>query len=129
MVIQTRTGNDPGEAPLRAATQGQPGGYDPVNGTRMDQVANTLTANGVPSATMRNNQSVTDLQNATASGDPTIVHVNNPAGHFMVVDGVTSNPDGSRTINGRDPATGSNFSVPEQDLVNRGYNGWAITTN
>jgi RHS repeat-associated protein len=136
MVIQTRTGNDPGEAPLRAATQGQPGGYDPRKGTNMDQVGRTLGANGVPSATYRPGQSVTDLQNATANGDPAIVHVNlpnptpggKPYGHFMVVDGVVNNPDGSRTVVGRDPGGGNNFAVPESQF-SKDFTGGTITTN
>jgi len=129
MVINDHTGQDPGEAALRQQSSGMPNGYDPVNGTRMDNLEAVLHANGVPSATLRHSQSVGDLQAATACGNPAIVHVNNPdgSGHFMVCDGVTSNPDGSRAVRVRDPG-GAQTTMSEQQFNDRGYSGWAVTT-
>jgi hypothetical protein len=136
MIIQSRTGKDPGEAALRTQSSAMPGGYDPVNGTRMDNVAQLMRNNGVPSATMRSGQSVADLQAATAGGNPALIHVNNPTppggGHFMVADGVTTDSSGTRQVQVRDPwppGSGTQSTMSEQQLQQRGYSGWAVTTN
>jgi hypothetical protein len=65
------------------------------------------------------------------------VQHSNGGGHFVVVDGVTTAPDGSRSVQVRDPGGGVARSVPEGQLGNDFYGdgsgtkftGWAITTN
>lgn len=128
MVIATVTGNNIPESDLRTQSQNYPGAYDPVNGTRMDNITSLLRANGVSNASdPKSGQTVGDLATATANGDPAVAHFNNPA-HFVVVDGVRTNPDGSRTLQVRDPARSESTEMSESDFNNR-FSGWTVTTN
>lgn len=135
MVIATCLGKDVPEGDLRTQSQNYPGAYDPANGTGMGNLTELLRANGVANASEpKSGQTVTDLQNATAGGDPAIIHYNNPGGggHFVVVDGVRTNPDGSRTVLVRDPwppDQGVQQEMSEADFNNRGFSGWVVTTN
>lgn len=132
MVIQSHTGNDIPEAQLRTQSQAlpnPPGGYHPINGTPHDATTALLRANGVPNASPIRPQTVGDLQANTATGAPAIAVINVPGGtHAVVVDGVTTNPDGSRTVHSRDPGTGTHNSQSEQ-AFNNSYTGWAHSTN
>src|SRR5260370_34740060 len=113
--------------------------YDPVNGTDMSHLTDLLRLNGVKNASEPKDLSIDELQKATAGGHPAIVHFNNPGGggHFMVVDGVTTNKDGSKTIDVRDPwppvgadgKGGNDNDMSEKEFKDRGYSGGGITTN
>jgi hypothetical protein len=95
----------------------------------MDNLTPLLQAHGVQASDYQSGQTVSDLQTATASGDPAIAHFNNPA-HFVVVDGVRTNPGGSRTVTVRDPApvgTGTQREMSESDFNSR-FSGHTITT-
>lgn len=128
MVIATQTGNNVPESDLQTQSQNYPGAYDPVNGTNMGNLTPLLRANGVDNASEpQSGQTVGDLATATANGDPAIAHFNNP-GHFVVVDGVRTNPDGSRTLQVRNPGDTEASEVSEADFNNR-FSGWTITTN
>lgn len=135
MVIEQKTGKDHGEAPLRNQSSADPGGYVPGSGTSLSATEKLLHDNGVPEAQIKGNQSVSDLQAATAGGDPAIVAIIHPdgsSGHAMVCDGVVDNPDGTRSVVLRDPGpvgSGTSTTIPESDFNNMGYSGWAITTN
>ncbi len=136
MVVQSLTGRDVPESTLRTQSQSYPGAYTDANGTRMDNLTSLLQANGVANASQpRSGQSYDDLQRATAGGNPAIIHFNNPGGggHFMVLDGVRTNPDGTRTFIIRDPwcggGPGGRREMSEADMASRGFSGWAITTN
>jgi uncharacterized Zn-binding protein involved in type VI secretion len=135
MVIASETGQNIPEADLRQQSQDYPGSFDPINGTNMSNLTQLLRANGVSNASdPQSGQTVDDLQRATADGHPAIAHHNNPGGggHFVVVDGVRTNPDGSRTVLVRDPGPpnrGTRREMSEADFNNRGFSGWTITTN
>ncbi|HET9959034.1 MAG TPA: RHS repeat-associated core domain-containing protein [Polyangiaceae bacterium] len=135
MVIEQKTGKDHGEGTLRNQSSADSNGYVPRRGTHLDNVERLLHNNGVPEAQMKGGQSISDLQAATASGDPAIVAIVHPdgsGGHAMVCDGVIDNPDGSRSIVLRDPApqgSGTSTTMSESDFNKMGYSGWVITTN
>ena len=139
MVVHSETGTDPGEAAMRTESQNHGGAYDPVNGTQMDNLTNVMQSQGVNASNPTPNQTIDNLATATAGGNPAVVHVehSNGGGHFVVVDGVTTHADGSRTVEVRDPGGGVARSVPESDMNNDFYGngsgtqftGWAITTN
>jgi len=134
MVLASEGINIP-EATLRAQSQNFPGAYNPAEGTSMGNLSNLLRANGVSNASgPKSGQTVDTIRTATANGNPAIVHFNNPdgGGHFVVVDGVRTNSDGSRTMMVRDPwppNQGTRTEMSETDFNNRGFSGWVITTN
>ncbi len=128
MVIDSQTGIDPGEATLRNQSSQMPNGYNPQSGTVNTTVDDLLRQNGVPNAAEPRPLSVDDLATHTANGDPAIVSLNHydangdrVGGHAIVVDGVTTNPDGTRNILIRDPASGQ-MSMPEDQFMNNYYN-------
>jgi uncharacterized Zn-binding protein involved in type VI secretion len=140
MVIATVQGITVPEDALQNESQGFEGAYDPVNGTQMSNLTDLLHLNGVKNASDPKQQSIDDLQKATAGGHPAIVHFNNPGGggHFMVVDGVTTNRDGSQSLDVRDPwppagadgkGGGNDTEMSDKEFKDRGYSGWAVTTN
>jgi uncharacterized Zn-binding protein involved in type VI secretion len=129
MTIATVTGEVIPESTLRNETN-----YTLANGTNMSDLETALHNHGVPNARMQSGVSVADLQAATAGNHPAIIHYNNPGGggHFAVVDRVTTNPDGTRTLSVRDPwppGGGTRRQMSEADFNARGFSGWAITTN
>ena len=122
MIIEQLTGKDPGEKKLRDKAQ-EDGWYDPVNGSDPWQIPSLMHANGVPSARAENNLTIDDLATATSGGKPAMVGLKNP-GHRIIVDGVETNPDGTRTVLVRDPGySGSDGCrrVPEDKFLER-YN-------
>ena len=134
MVIATVTGRTIPEVVLRSQSQAFPGSYSLANGTQMSNMSELLRLNGVKNASDPKTQTIDDLQKATAGGDPAIVHFNNPGGggHFMVVDGVTTNADGTKTLQVRDPwppGSGTSSNMSDKQFKDRGYNDLAITTN
>lgn len=140
MVIATVMGITVPETALQQESQAFPGAYDPANGTDMSNLTDLLKLNGVKDASDPKQMSIDDLQKATAGGHPAIVHFNNPGGggHFMVVDGVTTNKDGSKSLDVRDPwppadadgkGGGNSSEMSDKQFNDRGYSGWAVTTN
>jgi hypothetical protein len=131
MVIDTQTGRDVGEAALRDQSSAMSQGYDPQNGTYMTSVDDLLRNNGVSGAAEPRALTVDDLATHTANGDPALVQINHydnagnvTGGHAIVVDGVTTNPDGTRNILVRDPGpqnVGTVRSIPESDFMNNYY--------
>ncbi len=122
MIIMQLTGKDPGEKKLRDKAEAD-GWYDPVNGSDPWQIPSLMHDNGVPSARAENNLTIDDLATATSGGKPAMVGLKNP-GHRIVVDGVETNPDGTRTVLVRDPGySGSDGCrrVPEDEFLER-YN-------
>lgn len=139
MVIATMTGQDVPESQLRNESQNYPNSYDPVNGTGMGNLTPVLRDHGVNASEPQSGQTVDDLQAATANGHPAIAHIAYPGGggHFVVIDGVRTNPDGTRTVIMRDPAPqgqGTQREMSESDFTGGGYpgngsfSGWTITT-
>lgn len=129
MTVATVTGEVIAESTLRTETN-----YTLANGTNMADLETALHNHGVPNAQMQSGVTVDDLQAATAGNHPAIVHYNNAGGggHFAVVDRVTTNPDGTRTLSVRDPwppGGGTRRQMSESDFNARGFSGWAITTN
>jgi uncharacterized Zn-binding protein involved in type VI secretion len=104
MIIRDMTGNNVSEATLRteSAARGHPPGYHPVNGTMDGDIPTMLNDHGVANNGLSSNPTVADIQNATAGGNPVMLGINNP-GHWVVCDGVRTNPDGTQTLLLRDP--------------------------
>jgi uncharacterized Zn-binding protein involved in type VI secretion len=120
MVIFDKTGKVVPEKQLAEESQNFPGAYDPENGTRQDNMEALLKLHGVDSE-LAEGASADDVENATANGDPAVVHQEDPA-HFVVVDEVRTNEDGSRTVVGRDPyppGQGKRFEESEEDWNKR----------
>ncbi|WP_244287987.1 PAAR domain-containing protein [Labrenzia sp. 011] len=95
----------------------------PINPAFAEQL---LENHGVPS-TVRTNQSLNDIQNLTAGGDPVMVGFTNP-GHRVAVSGVETDAAGNRTFVVMDPAASYNGQprrMSESDFNNR-YNPNAI---
>jgi hypothetical protein len=132
MIIDTQTGRDVGEATLRDQSSRMDGGYDPVDGTNLSSLDDLLRQNGVSGAAEGRPLTVDDLATHTANGDPAMVLLghydaagNRTGGHFVVVDGVTNNPDGTRNIIIRDPwppGQGNSTTMSETQFLND-YNG------
>lgn len=95
----------------------------PINPAHAEQL---LENHGVPS-TVRNNQSLDDIENLTSNGDPVMVGFRNP-GHRVAVSGVETDANGDRTFVVMDPASSYNGQprrMSESDFNNR-YNPNAI---
>ncbi len=121
MIIQQTTGHDPGEAALRDSAQ-TAGWYDPVQGSNPWRIPELLRDHGVE-AVARNALTLEDIAAATADGDPVMVGLKNP-GHRIVVDGVRTDPDGTRRVLVRDPGYGGDDGcreLPEAEFLSR-YN-------
>jgi len=122
MIIKQLTGKDPGEKTLRDEAQ-KAGWYDPKNGSNPWQIPSLLANHGVTGARAQKNMSLDDLATATSTGKPVMVGLRNP-GHRIVVDGVKTNADGSKTVLIRDPAYDGSSGyreVPSADFQKR-YN-------
>ncbi|MBL8743789.1 MAG: hypothetical protein JNK04_21920, partial [Myxococcales bacterium] len=146
MIADTQTGRNIPEADLRAQStaMGPPGGYNPATGTYMSTADDLLRQNGVSNASEFGPLSVDQLQTATANGDPAMVRLQHynaagqpSGGHAIVVDGVTTNPDGTRMLTIRDPSPPGSHTISEQQFLNdyygngsgTRYDGRGITTN
>jgi hypothetical protein len=125
MIIQQMTGSDPGEVALRAEAA-KAGWFDPINGSDPWQIPSLLKDHSVVGAEAKNGMSLDDIETATATGKPVMVGLKNP-GHRILVDGVRTNSDGSKTVLVRDPgyagAAGCR-ELPVDEFLNR-YNAKA----
>ncbi|MCV0424301.1 MAG: PAAR domain-containing protein [Roseibium sp.] len=95
----------------------------PINPAFAEQL---LENHGVP-VTVRNNQTLDDIENLTAGGDPVMVGFTNP-GHRVAVSNVETDANGNRTFVVMDPAptyNGQPRRMSESDFNNR-YNPNAI---
>ncbi|NUP12112.1 MAG: hypothetical protein HOW73_39200 [Polyangiaceae bacterium] len=152
MVIETKTGRDLGEAALRKQSSEMMLGYHPMRGTGMASLGELLRQNGVKDAAGRRAMTVDELAAATKTGDPAIVCLDHldaegidRAWHAVVVDGVITNADGTRSVLIRDPQFIGNVPkqmvMPEAQFLNdyygvphpKGwrtqYDGTAVTTD
>ncbi len=105
MVIQTKTGKDIPEADLRAQSAQIPGGYTPGQGTEPWATRQLLSDNGVPASHIQY-QGVEDLEMQTRGGNPALVSIRPPGQatrHMVVVDGVSTDSSGNKTVHIRDP--------------------------
>ena len=123
MMIQQMTGEDPGEETLREEAE-DAGWYDSVNGSDPWKIPGLLKDHGVKGARAENNLTLDDIDAATSGGQPAMVGLKNP-GHRIVVDGVRTNDDGTRTVLVRDPGYADGCrEMSEADFLAR-YNSAA----
>jgi filamentous hemagglutinin len=103
-------------------------GLIPGLGTDVMGLAEALQTSGIGSARAVFKATVDDLAAATAKGDAAIVHVrlSGDAGHFVVVDGITTRA-GQPVVAVRDPMDGQ-FFVP-LDQFKAKFSGQAVFTN
>lgn len=139
MIIASAAKKKMSEKELREQSQKYPGKYDPINGTQMENTVELLKNNGVPDAKLVKLTTMNELSAATSCGNPTMLSFINPGGggHAMVLDGVRTNPDGTKTAIIRDPWCGGGPSasdpkagtieMSEADMTKRGYNAWVVT--
>jgi filamentous hemagglutinin len=106
----------------------QDAGLVPGVGTDVLGLASALQNNGVGAARAVFGATVDDLAAATANGESAIAHVNlsGDAGHFVVVDGVTTRA-GQAVVAVRDPLDGQ-FFVPVNQFQAK-FSGQAVLTN
>lgn len=122
MMVATVTGRNVPESHLRMRSQVYPGAFT-AGGTFPNNLPPLMRDYGLHTPRYYDHQSIDDLQRATANGYPAIAIVqapNAPVAHAIVVDGVLTNPDGSRTVFGRDPwppGQGEAFAIPEEQFV------------
>ena len=104
MAIQSMTGERVSEAQLRSESfaRGHPPGYHPINGTMDPDIPTMLNGHGVANNGLQSNPTVGQIQSATAGGNPVMLGINNP-GHWVICDGVRTNPDGTQSLLLRDP--------------------------
>ena len=152
-IIQSLTGKDVPEDQLRveSAKVDFTTAYDPnQGGTSVYNLPKLLQAEGVNASpavdyatrdakgnptSVDSNRALDDLSRSTATGSPAIVRFLVPSGgvgsaqtgHFRIVDGVKANPDGTRSVFGRDPATGDTFSLTQAQFAQQ-FGAFAITT-
>jgi hypothetical protein len=134
MIIESRTGEHVEETQLRSesAGRGHPPGYDPVNGTHNTDLNTMLNDHGVSTGSWIENPSVDDYEAATADGRPAVLNVQDPT-HFMVLDGVRREDDGSATMLVRDPAVRGRGGCREintnsDEWAARGADAWLLPT-
>ncbi len=123
MVIQSAIGERVGEETLRAesAARGHPPGYDPVNGTSDDDVVTMLNDHGVANGGLHPAAGVADLETQLAKSKFVMLGLGNP-GHWVICDGVKTNPDGSKSLLVRDPGMATDEGCRElsgAELQNR----------
>jgi hypothetical protein len=133
MVYKTLTGSDAPEANIRELTCTR---WDPVNGTAIRGVRDALREYDVK-VNYITNPTVDNLAAAADPSHPTIVllhpEVHSPGAlnHFVVVDQVRTNTDGTRTLIIRDPwppNAGRKREMSEAEYNHR-IIGWPIRTN
>jgi hypothetical protein len=104
MVIYSRTDKDVPEATLRDESHQRKMGYDEFNGTYTPDVPVMLQDHGVKHAgTWKRGATVDDMESAVKQGTPAMVLLRDP-GHFVVLDGVETKKDGTKSLLIRDPA-------------------------
>ena len=129
MVLATY-GINASEADVRNASQRFDGAYTRGSGTKTGKnVPPLLNSHGI-NARHRTGMSVADLQRATAGGRPAVARLKDSP-HAIVVDGVRTNPNGSRTVLVRDPwppGRGRRREISE-DKFNERFYGAAVVTS
>jgi uncharacterized Zn-binding protein involved in type VI secretion len=136
MLIHSLTGKDVAEVGLREKSEKYPGGFQHGVGAKLLNGLEVLKWDyNIDNAYVRGGN-LNDLQQATANGHPAIIHTKprNAEGkvvnHAVVVDKVHTNPDGSKTVEGRDPGSGGgHFVEDESDFQKRNWNGQYIGTD
>jgi len=104
MVIYSRTDKDVPEATLREESSKRKFGYDELNGTYTADVPSMLGDHGVKHAgKWKTPASIDDMEGAVKKGTPAMVLLRDP-GHFVVLDGIETKKDGTKTLLIRDPA-------------------------
>ena len=104
MVIFSRTSKDVPESTLRTESAKRKMGYDEFNGTYTPDVPIMLGDHGVKHAgTWQKGASVGDMEGALKQGKPAMVLLRDP-GHFVVLDGIETKKDGTKSLLIRDPA-------------------------
>ena len=105
MIIRSRTGEDIPEGQLRDESHagGSPPGYDELNGTYCSGVNALLAAHGVNGGGIWSKASVGNMESALASGRPAALLLRD-VNHFVVLDGIETQPDGTQALLIRDPA-------------------------
>ena len=105
MVIYSRTGNDVPEATLRDESQKHGKfGYDEFNGTYTPDVPVMLKDHGVKHAgKWKTPATIDEMEGAMKQGKPAMVLLRDP-GHFVVLDGIETKKDGTKSLLIRDPA-------------------------
>jgi len=130
MLLHDRTGKCVDEATLRRESEvrGHPPGYDKNNGTSVLDIPTMMAEHGSPGAkpTLINglsqsaDQTAEQIQ-AETDKHSTIVLLQNP-GHFVVVDGFRTAPDGTRYMQIRDPALPGNQGCREIEVGGSDWN-------
>ena len=80
-----------------------------------------LSDHDVESERWNGDPTADEIEDATEGGRPAILRVGNP-GHFVVVDAVRTNPDGSRTLLIRDPGYPGAMGCREIDVGGSEWN-------
>ncbi|MCK4857939.1 MAG: C39 family peptidase [candidate division Zixibacteria bacterium] len=128
-MIAMLTGKDVKESTLRdemKTIMKKPNHDFNKNGINPKHAVTLLKNHGVDTE-IKKNQSNKDLENLTAKGKPVLIGFKNP-GHRVMLDSVTTNKDGSKTYNVRDPDPaykGKPRNMSEADF-NKKYNKNAI---
>ena len=106
----------------------QDAGLVPGVGTDVLGLSDALRQNGVSAARASFGTTIDDLAASTANGNAAIAHVNltGDAGHFVVVDGVTTR-GGQAVVAVRDPLDGQ-FFVPVAQFKTK-FSGQAVLTD
>ena len=104
MVIFSRTHENVPEDTLRDESEKRKNGYDAFNGTSTLDVPHMLGDHGVKGAgKWKRGATVGDMDSALKQGKPAMILLRDP-GHFVVLDGIETKKDGTRTLLIRDPA-------------------------
>lgn len=118
MLIGELTGTPVSEEQLRkeSAARGAPPGFDPINGTSDSDIPTMLNDHGVSNNGVKYNAGMADIEAGLAANKPVQLGLVNP-GHWVIVDGVRTNPDGSKTLLVRDPAFSGREGCREIDAA------------
>ena len=116
MIISDLGGRSVSEEDLRkeSAARGSPPGYNAVNGTMDADIPTMLNDHGVPNSGVKYNAKPADIEAGLSGGKPVQLGLVNP-GHWVIVDGVRTRPDGSKVWLVRDPAFSGRAGCREID--------------
>ena len=135
MIIESQTGERVSEEQLRneSAARGHPPGYDPVNGTYNTDVNTMLSDHGVTAGDWNHDPTIDDYEAATADGRPAVINLDDPS-HFVALDGVRREDDGSATLLVRDPGVPGRGGCREintnsAEWASRGADAWLLPIN
>jgi type VI secretion system secreted protein VgrG len=136
MVIFSRTHKDVPEGTLRDESEKRANGYDAFNGTSTLDVPNMLGDHGVKGQeTWKRGATVSDMDGALKQGKPAMVLLRDP-GHFVVLDGIETKKDGTKSLLIRDPALPGKKGCRSIDVGGEEWNrrvadpndpGWVLT--